>query len=103
MAGPWVVSLSPEAAEDYQNLDHSVASLVDLAMKKLSISPELCGHALKGNLAGCRSLVVGKKKLRVVYEIETDRVLVYVIAIGHRRDDEVYLKAAARNDDSPEG
>lgn len=65
-------------------------------MDKLSISPELRGHALKGNLAGCRSLVVGKKKLRVVYEIETDRVLVYVIAIGHRRDDEVYIRASNR-------
>jgi mRNA interferase RelE/StbE len=103
MTGPWFVILSPEATEDYQNLDHSVAVLVDLAMEKLSISPELRGHALKGNLAGCRSLVVGKKKLRVVYEIETDRVLVYVIAIGHRRDDEVYIRAGARVKESPEG
>jgi mRNA interferase RelE/StbE len=98
MTGAWVVSLSPEATEDYQELDHSVAKLVDLAIEKLSTSPEQRGHALKGNLAGCRALVVGKKKLRVVYEIENDRVLVYVIAIGHRRDNEVYIRASNRLD-----
>ena len=48
-------------------------------------------------------MVVGKKKIRIVYKILVDQVVVFVIAIGHRRNDEVYLQATARTDDSAEG
>ena len=48
-------------------------------------------------------MVVGKKKIRIVYRVIDERVMVYVVAIGRRHNDEVYLHAATRTDDSPEG
>lgn len=48
-------------------------------------------------------MVVGKKKIRIVYTVLGERVMVYVVAIGRRHNDEVYLSAATRTDDSPEG
>ena len=98
----WTVRLSSAATSDYESLDHSVASQVDLAIEKLSTSPELRGYPLRDNLAGFRSLVVGKKKLRMVYKVINDEVLVYVIAIGWRRDGEVYLASGDRIEDSPD-
>jgi mRNA interferase RelE/StbE len=98
MPGDWAVRLSPEAVTDYRNLDHSVAAQVDLALEKLTTSPEMRGYPLREDLAGCRSLVVGKKKVRVIYEVVNEEVMVYVIAIGHRRDDEVYIRASNRLD-----
>jgi mRNA interferase RelE/StbE len=99
----WTVSLSSEATSDYDSLDNSIASLVDAALKKLTANPEMRGYPLRGNLSGFRSLVVGKKKIRIVYRVIHNEIIVLVIAIGHRRNDEVYVKAATRNDDSPEG
>ncbi len=77
--------------------------MVEAALLKLTSDPQLRGYPLRGNLAGYRALVVGKKKIRIVYKVIKDQVVVFVIAIGHRRNDEVYLKASTRTDDSPEG
>ena len=103
MAPVWTIDLSTEATSDYENLDHSVATSIDAALEKLTAHPELRGYSLRGNLAGFRALVVGKKKIRIVYKVNRDRIVASVIAIGHRRNDEVYLKAVSRTDDSPEG
>ena len=77
--------------------------MVEAALLKLTTEPQLRGYPLGGNLAGFRSLVVGKKKIRIVFKVISDQVVVFVIAIGHRRNDEVYLKAATRTDESAEG
>ena len=103
MAHLWTVRLSPAAISDYGCLDHSVASSVDGALEKLTEHPELRGYPLRGNLSGLRSLVVGKKKIRIVYRVIDERVMVYVVAIGRRHNDEVYLQAATRTDESAEG
>lgn len=103
MTRRWTVRLSPAATSDYDCLDHSVASSVDGAIEKLTEHPELRGYPLRGNLSGLRSLVVGKKKFRIVYRVLDERVVVYVVAIGRRHNDEVYLKAATRTDNSTEG
>lgn len=103
LTGQWFVVLSPEAELDLREIDNSTIDIVKAGLRKLSTSPELRGHALKGSLAGCRSLVVGKKKIRIVYSVIGERVMVYVVAIGRRHNDEVYLKAATRTDDSTEG
>lgn len=103
MTGQWLVVLSPEAELDLREIDNSTIDIVKAGLRKLSASPDLRGHALKGSLAGCRSLVVGKKKIRIVYRVLDDKVMVYVVAIGRRHNDEVYLQATARTDDSAEG
>jgi mRNA interferase RelE/StbE len=99
----WTVSLSSEATSDYDSLDNSIAYLVDAALKKLTANPEMRGYPLRGNLSGFRSLVVGKKKIRIVYRVIHNEIIVLVIAIGHRRDDEVNIRASARVEESPEG
>jgi mRNA interferase RelE/StbE len=99
----WQVELSPKAIVDLKGLDQSERDQIVKGIDKLKTEPLMRGHALEGNLADFRSLVVGKQKMRIVFRIIGSKVLVYIIAIGHRRNDEVYLKAAARTDDSPEG
>ncbi len=98
-----MLSYSHAAQKDVSALDGSDRPSVEAALLKLSTDPHLRGYPLGGNLAGFRSLVVGKKKIRIVYKILVDQVVVFVIAIGHRRNDEVYLQATARTDDSAEG
>ncbi len=103
MSDSWLLSYSHAAQKDVSALDGSDRPRVEAALLKLTTDPQLRGYPLGGNLAGFRSLVVGKKKIRIVYRVLGDKVMVYVVAIGRRHNDEVYLKAASRTDDSAEG
>lgn len=103
MIGPWSLAYSDAAQQDVIALDGSDRPRVEAALLKLTTDPQLRGYPLGGNLAGFRSLVVGKKKIRIVYRVLGDKVMVYVVAIGRRHNDEVCLKAASRTDDSAEG
>ena len=103
MSDSWLLSYSHAAQQDVLALDGSDRPRVEAALLKLTTDPQLRGYPLGGNLAGFRSLVVGKKKIRIVFKVISDQVVVFVIAIGHRRNDEVYLKAATRTDESAEG
>ena len=98
MTPTWKVVLSQEARADIRAFEKSDIALILKGLDKLETEPLLRGHSLKGNLGQFRSLVVGNRKIRVIYEVINDEVLVYVIAIGHRRDDEVYVLASRRLD-----
>ena len=92
----WKVELTDEAKAELGSLDNSVQKSVAAGLIKLNESPHLRGHSLTGNLSGYRALAVGKKKIRIIYRIEHDQVLVVVIAIGRRRNSEVYDAAGER-------
>jgi mRNA interferase RelE/StbE len=49
---------------------------------------------LSGNLTDFRKLRVGD--YRVVYQVREKRVVVYVLAVGLRRDKEIYKAALKR-------
>lgn len=44
------------------------------------------GKPLVGQLAGFRSLRVAGQRFRIIYRIEDERVVVYVVAIGIRAE-----------------
>lgn len=48
--------------------------------------PEKKDKPLVGQLAGFRSLRVAGQRFRIIYRIEDDRVVVYVVAIGIRAE-----------------
>ena len=48
------------------------------------------------NLSGLKKVYVAKKKVRIVYEIIEDKLIIRTIAIGKRDDMEVYKKASER-------
>jgi len=61
---------------------------------RLTTRPQDYGKPLKGELRGFWKLRVGQ--FRVIYEIRDDQVVVSVIMVGFRRDEEVYRAALAR-------
>ncbi len=97
----WRVKFSPSATADYLNFDGSSLKAIESALKKLEVSPDLRGAPLAGNLSGLRKLPAGKTQFRIVYRLYPDLLLVYVIGIGHRRNNEVYLEASTRTGESP--
>lgn len=53
---------------------------------QLKSEPEKQGKALLDNLSGFRSIRAVGQRYRIVYKVESERVLVLVVGIGRRKD-----------------
>ena len=58
--------------------------------------PGKIGRPLRGDFKGLRRIRAGD--FRIVYNVDSGRVEVLVVAVGMRRDDEVYALVASRLD-----
>src|SRR3989338_2139771 len=81
--------------EDFKGIDRSLILLILKSIyKKLSRDPESYGSPLSGNYRGYWKLRVGD--YRVIYRIIKDEILVIVIKVGIRRDDQIYKELIYR-------
>lgn len=86
-------------AED--DLRHISRQDIPLIFKKLSLleTNVHAGAPLGGELTGFRKLVVGRNTYRIVYRVRDDGKVIDVCeiwAVGHRRNEEVYVAATRR-------
>ena len=56
--------------------------------------PDKLGKPLAGALAGCRRIRTGS--IRIVYRVNVHLIEILIVAIGQRRDSEVYAVAETR-------
>ena len=81
--------------KDFKKIDKAnQIRIIKTIRKKLTTKPKEFGRPLAGDLKGYWKLRIGE--YRVIYEIKEEKVLVYVIKIGYRRDEDVYKKAILR-------
>lgn len=92
----WKVIFHPAVEGDLKSMGRPEARRVlkVIAERLQHGEPDKSGKLLHGTLAGCRRLRTGK--LRVVYRVDGVLVEVFVIAVGVRRDEEVYGAAESR-------
>ena len=90
------VELFDLATIDFEGFDNSSKQAIMLGLRKLETEPQKRGRLLSGNLHPLRRLVVGKKQIRILFRVSENQELCRVVAIGARRDDEVYETAAQR-------
>ena len=92
----WTVAFHPDAIEDLDYLGASAANRVLQAIEDRieNGEPDKLGKSLRGALAGCRRIRVGD--MRIVYRLDKGTVEVFIIAVGARRDREVYDDAEKR-------
>ena len=93
------LSVKEEVENDLSKLSFSQRLLVFKQFKKIQKSPELgqlLGNKSGLNLSGYRKMYVDKKKIRIVYHIIEEKIVVEVVAVGKRNDMEVYKKASER-------
>ncbi len=89
----------PLVEKDLEVLDHATRVQVFKKLKQIEESPQLgkpLGNKNNLDLSGFYKIYVAKKEVRIVYEIQNDLLVIYVIAIGKRNDMEVYKKASNR-------
>ncbi len=91
----WSIIYHHEVEEDLESIGPSAARRIVKAIDvKLAKSPMQYGSPLSGSLSNFRKLRVGD--YRIVYQVREKKVLVYVLAVGPRRDKEIYRTALKR-------
>lgn len=92
----WRVIYHHEVAEDLEDLGRYQARAVLKAIESRirDGEPEKTGKPLSGELAGCRRIRSGD--VRIVYRVHAEIVEVLIVAVGPRRNDEVYKTALKR-------
>ena len=90
------VELFDLATIDFEGFENSSKQAILLGLRKLENEPQKRGRMLSGNLHPLQRLVVGKNQIRILFRVSEDWNLCRIVAIGARRDDEVYKIAAER-------
>ena len=92
----WNVIYHPEVTSDLESLGRVQAArvlrVIDERIRQGE--PDKIGKPLHGSLAGYRRLRTGN--LRIVYRVNMDMIEVIVVAVGMRRELDVYSKAKRR-------
>ena len=89
----------PSVDDDFKEISIYQKKLVIKQFEKIIKSPELgkpLGNKNGYNLSGCRKMYADGKKIRIVYKIIYNEIIVEVIAVGQRDEMEVYKKASQR-------
>jgi mRNA interferase RelE/StbE len=82
--------------EDSKRFDDSTKEKIKRKCKELlSHAPDKVGEPLQFALKGYRKLKIFDE-YRIIYRVEKASVLVFILAVGIRRDDEVYREALKR-------
>jgi mRNA interferase RelE/StbE len=92
----WQVIYHHEVAADLDDLGRSQARAVlkTIETRIRDGEPEKTGKPLSGVLAGCRRIRTGD--VRIVYRVHAEIIEVLIVAVGPRRNDEVYKTATKR-------
>jgi mRNA interferase RelE/StbE len=91
----WSVRYHKEVEKDLRGIGSFAAKRILRAIdSKLTQAPLDFGQPLAGNLSPLRKLRVGD--YRIVYQVTSHEVIVYVLAVGSRRDKEIYTTASKR-------
>jgi len=91
----YTILYHPQVDDDLESVGPSAARRIVTAIdSKLTIAPLQFGSRLSDTLSDFRKLRVGD--YRIVYKVEETQVTVYVLAVGPRRDKEIYKAALKR-------
>ncbi len=80
------VRLHPDAQKVYVNADKALAKKIARCLQQLEQNPQSHPNikALKGDYAGYYRYRIGD--YRIIYSIEAERALVFIVAIAHRSE-----------------
>ena len=93
---PWAVFYHPAVQDDFRRLGRVEARNIQAVIVERLVQgePDKAGKPLHGALAGFRRLRTGAT--RIVYRVDKGKIEILIVAVGMRRDDEVYERAGKR-------
>jgi mRNA interferase RelE/StbE len=92
----WGVIYHPDVQKDLDLLGFVAANrILDVIEQRIiNGEPDKSGKPLGASLAGCRRIRTGDT--RIVYRVNGTAIQVLIVAVGARRDEEVYDAAERR-------
>ena len=92
----WGVIYHPEVQGDLDQLGAAAANRVldVIEARIMNGEPDKTGKSLRASLAGCRRIRTGDT--RIVYRVDGKAIQVLIVAVGARRDKEMYDAAERR-------
>ncbi|MGS2742510.1 type II toxin-antitoxin system RelE family toxin [Halomonas sp. LS-001] len=92
----WHLLYHPDIQKDLIRLGSAAANrILDVIEERIRDGePDKLGKPLRGALAGCRRMRTGNT--RIIYKVDGSAIQVLIIAVGARRDEEVYELANRR-------
>ncbi len=80
------IVISPSALEMLRRIsDRRIRERIRDRINALAEDPEKQGKPLTGELSGYRSLRAVGQRYRILYRVEREKILVYVVALGIRK------------------
>ena len=81
------IIIAPTALKMLKGItDRRVRDLIVKRIDDLTEEPEKQGKPLVAELAGYRSIRAAGQRYRIVYRVANDKIMVYIIAVGIRKD-----------------
>jgi mRNA interferase RelE/StbE len=87
MTKRWRVELTAPARQQFAAIrDRRIQRSISASIDRLTHDPEQQGKPLIAELAGFRSIRVVEQRWRIIYQVNVDRVIVYVVTLGIRKE-----------------
>jgi mRNA interferase RelE/StbE len=84
------------ALKEWQKLDNSVKDQFKKHLEKRLLNPRVASAKLHGDLDNFYKIKLRSIGYRLVYEVINHKLVIVVIAVGKRNQEEVYKKASSR-------
>ena len=84
------------ALKEWQKLDYSVKNQFKKHLEKRLLNPRVASAKLHGDLDNFYKIKLRSIGYRLVYEVIDHKLVILVIAVGKRNQEEVYKKASSR-------
>lgn len=95
MSFKYALEFKPSALKEWKKLAPMLQDQFKKKLKQRLDEPHVQADALSG-LANCYKIKLRSAGYRLVYEVEDDRVVVTVVAVGKRERGEVYSRPQRR-------
>ncbi|GAO01046.1 translation repressor RelE/RelB/StbE [Komagataeibacter xylinus NBRC 13693] len=94
----YCLEFDDRALREWDALDGSVRKKFEKKLEKLIWTPHSPGNELHRDLSGFYKIKLLKDGYRLVYQVIDERIVIYVIAVGRRADNEIYELASKRTE-----
>jgi len=84
------------ALKEWQKLDNSIKDQFKKQLEKRLLNPRVASARLHGDLDNFYKIKLRSIGYRLVYEVIDHKLVILVIAVGKRNQEEMYKKASSR-------
>ena len=90
---PYRLELTRHSAKQLRKLPEVIQRQLTAKIEERLLNPRVPGDALSGDLAGLYRVKLKAAGIRLVYEVQDERLILLVISVGKRENRNVYRDA----------